>query len=134
MFASRKSSLIKQLWRKKIFNQNDETNGEVETSVEVEWKNHLHRILKRLKEKQLEVLLQSIESKGGETTECVLVPVPQDRKNSSTLCCRVWRWPEAEQPLQLKRMCVKTSDDTDMLECINPYHWSRLLIIGKFSK
>ena len=131
MFASKKSSLIKQLWRKKIFNQPDEAQCEVETSTEGEWKNHLHRILKRLKEKQLEQLLVAVESKGGEQTNCVYVPRDQqDRKNAAaTLCCRIWRWPDLDSvPLKRLSSCVNQCEDT---ECINPYHWSRLLVIGK---
>ncbi|XP_045184894.1 mothers against decapentaplegic homolog 6-like isoform X2 [Mercenaria mercenaria] len=89
-------------------------------------------MLKRLKEKQLDALTQSVESKGGEETECVLLPKCEIRlgKKESTpliLCCRMWRWPDVTSLTELKRLPCCTTAGDPAYECCNPHHWSLLL-------
>ena len=135
MFRSRRSGLVKRLWKCR-FKAQDETNGAPETPEELEAKAVIHSMLKRLKEKQLEVLVQSVESKGGETTDCVLLPKADQRLcrrsvSPHVLCCQVWRWPDLVDDSGLKRLSCCTSTEDPISICCNPFHWSRLLIPGK---
>uniref|UniRef100_S4RV88 Mothers against decapentaplegic homolog n=1 Tax=Petromyzon marinus TaxID=7757 RepID=S4RV88_PETMA len=110
-----------------------------------------HALLKRLKEKQLEALLQAVESRGGARTACVLVPIEGPASRSSprlggpsvpeadcglsppplsphVLLCRLFRWPEVRHSAELKRLSVcgqhgRAEGDS---VCCNPYHLSRL--------
>lgn len=134
MFRSRRSTLVKRLWKSRI--SQNETSCSTESAEDLEVKSVAHSVLKRLKEKSLEVLVQSVESKGGETTECVLLPKGDLRLGKRTaaphvLCCQIWRWPDLEGDLLLKRLpcCLPTDDPTSI--CCNPYHWSRLVLPGK---
>ncbi|XP_071098649.1 mothers against decapentaplegic homolog 6-like [Haliotis cracherodii] len=130
MFRSKRHSLVKRLWKHRLIN--DETQSATETPEELELKSVAHTMLKRLKEKQLDILVQSVESKGGENTECVLLPkehVRVGRRSFShhNLCCRLWRWPDLSQEAELKRLsCCNTVNDPGYV-CCNPYHWSLLL-------
>lgn len=136
MFRSKRHSLVKRLWKHRLIN--DETQSATETPEELELKSVAHTMLKRLKEKQLDILVQSVESKGGENTECVLLPkehVRVGRRSFShhNLCCRLWRWPDLSQEAELKRLsCCNTVNDPGYV-CCNPYHWSLLLKPGMMS-
>jgi hypothetical protein len=136
MFRSRRSTLVRRLWKSKVTPAvNDETAGQVETSHDLEVKSVTQSMLKRLKERQLDVLIQSVESKGGETTECVLLPKGDVRLGRRTvaphvLCCQIWRWPDLQSEAQLKRLpCCTTADDPTSA-CCNPFHWSRAIVPG----
>ncbi|XP_061414375.1 mothers against decapentaplegic homolog 6 [Lethenteron reissneri] len=108
-----------------------------------------HALLKRLKEKQLEALLQAVESRGGARTACVLVPVEGSATRSSprlggpsvtdadcglplppphVLLCRLFRWPEVRHTAELKRLsvCGQHGHVEGDSVCCNPYHLSRL--------
>lgn len=98
-----------------------------------------HTVLKRLKEKHLEGLLQAVESKGGTRTSCLLLPSKVDSKlgqfwySLPLLLCKVFRWPDLRPCSEVKRLCCcesygKTHPD---LVCCNPYHLSRLCELGK---
>lgn len=87
-------------------------------------------VLKRLKDNQLEMLLEAVESGGGGGSTCVLIPkdaIPEPH----ALGCRFWRWPEVRSCAELRRMpaCISATDPVYM--CCNPYHWSRLCQPGK---
>ena len=136
MFRSKRTTLVKRLWKNRILYH----EGDSETEADIELKSAAHSMLKRLKEKQLDVMVQSVESKGGETTECVLLPKADVKLASRrpvsphTLCCKLWRWPELQQGVELKRLpCCTTGDDQGYV-CCNPYHWSLLLKTGKWAK
>ena len=134
MFRTRRS-LVKRLWKSR-FRAQDETNSAPETPEEEETKSAFNSMLKRLKEKQLDILVQSVESNGGESTDCVLLPRPELRLGRRVvaphvLCCQVWRWPDLSDPTELKRLsnCTAAYEQTSI--CCNPYHWSRIIIPGK---
>ncbi len=137
MFRSRRNNLVKRLWkcRQKIENEGTCTT---ETPEELEIKSVIHCMLKRLKERQLEVLVQSVESKGGERTDCVLLPNSDLRcgrrsLTSHVLCCQIWRWPDLNQEYELRRLsCCSSADDPTYI-CCNPFHWSRLVVPGKIA-
>nr|XP_028604042.1 mothers against decapentaplegic homolog 7 isoform X1 [Podarcis muralis] len=101
---------------------------------EAELKALTHSVLKRLKEKHLEGLLQAVESRGGTRTSCLLLPTKVDSKlgqhwySLPLLLCKVFRWPDLRHCSEVKRLCCcesygKTHPD---LVCCNPYHLSRL--------
>ncbi|KAG6931386.1 SMAD family member 7, partial [Chelydra serpentina] len=101
---------------------------------EAELKALIHAVLKRLKEKQLEGLLQAVESKGGARTSCLLLPGKVDSKlgqhwySLPLLLCKVFRWPDLRHCSEVKRLCCcesygKTHPE---LVCCNPHHLSRL--------
>lgn len=126
MFRSRRSLLVKRLWKYRVHN---ETGSPTESAEELELKSVAHSMLKRLKEKQLEALAQSIESQGGELTECVMLPKGEQRLGRKTvmpqvLCCKLWRWMDITNFTELKRLPCCSSRDDPIYECCNPYHWS----------
>ena len=139
MFRSKRNGLVKRLWKLRVFTQ-DETKSSVETEEELEVKSVIHSMLKRLKESQLETLIQSVESRGGEVTNCVLVPkgaIRLGRKGSiepHKMCCQIWRWPHVDQNHKLKALpCCNTCTDDPAFVCCNPYHWSIYMEAGKLS-
>ena len=71
MFRSKRSTLVRELWKLRIPQNDPESQNEKEAH---EVKSVIHSMLKRLKEKNLEILLRSVESKGREQTACVLLP------------------------------------------------------------
>ena len=136
MFRSRRSNLVKRLWKCRQKPNQDETQCTTqETPEELELKSVIHSMLKRLKEKQLDVLVQSVESKGGERTECVLLPKQDLRLGRRSvaphvLCCQIWRWLDLDQEYELKRLTTCTSAEDPTYICCNPFHWSRLTVPG----
>ncbi|XP_023236973.1 mothers against decapentaplegic homolog 6-like isoform X1 [Centruroides sculpturatus] len=126
MFRSRRSCLIRRLWKRRG------TDGQAERWPEdPEDKSAAYAVLKRLKEVHLEALVRAVESRGAEPSDCVPVPAAEARPGRRTssphvLCCRLWRWPELGHSQQLKRLaCCRTGRDSTSV-CCNPYHWSRI--------
>ncbi|KAK3597902.1 hypothetical protein CHS0354_042240 [Potamilus streckersoni] len=130
MFRSKRSGLVKRLWKLRIL-QNEEWGAD-ESPEELELKSVAQSMLKRLKERQLDVLIQIIEQRGGEATECVLLPKGDLRLGRRSvaphiLCCRLWRWPSLSNNSELKQLsCCSTVNDLAYV-CCNPYHWSLLM-------
>ena len=133
MFRSRRTNLVKRLWKARVTSQDEggrSDEGIDSVSDDQELKSVAQSLLKRLKEKQLTVLIQAVESRGGDTTECLPFPRGDVRLGRRTvaphvLCCQVWRWPKLQADYLLKHMpcCTSASDPTTV--CCNPYHWSR---------
>ncbi|XP_043403003.1 mothers against decapentaplegic homolog 7 isoform X2 [Chelonia mydas] len=163
MFRTKRSVLVRRLWRSRAPGGGEEEEGEPgETAAdsrahgagggrgccmgksgkiakahlgsEAELKALTHAVLKRLKEKQLEVLLQAVESKGGARTSCLLLPGKVDSRlgqhwySLPLLLCKVFRWPDLRHCSEVKRLCCcesygKTHPE---LVCCNPHHLSRL--------
>lgn len=128
MFKSHRSTLVRRLWKLRCQN---ETGSTTESPEDLELKSVVHSMLKRLKEKQLESLIQSIESKGGEAGECVLLPKGETRFGKKTMtpvimCCKMWRWSEITNFTDIKRLPCCTSANDPSYECCNPHHWSLL--------
>lgn len=163
MFRSKRNALVKRLWKSRIRadsinnshhrrqqqgsdEEHNETQGSFANSttsqeqsdgatvvVDMELKSVAHSLLKRLKETQLSLLVEAVESRGGgPPTGCVLVPKGDIRIGRRTvlphvLCCQLWRWSDVTQPFELKRLaCCSTPLDDPAYICSNPYHWSRL--------
>lgn len=106
---------------------------------EAELKALTHSILKRIKEKQLEVLLQAVESKGGARSPCLLLPNKVDAKvgqqsySLPMLLYKVFRWPDLRHSSELKRLscCESYGKINPELVCCNPHHMSRLCELGE---
>lgn len=106
---------------------------------EAELKALTHSVLKKIKEKQLEVLLQAVESKGGARSPCLLLPGKVDAKvgqqsySLPMLLYKVFRWPDLRHSSELKRLscCESYGKSNPELVCCNPHHMSRLCELGK---
>ncbi|CAC5365765.1 SMAD6 [Mytilus coruscus] len=129
MFRSKRSSHVKRLWKSRIAQHETESSDE-NNPEELEKKSVTQSILKRLKEKQLEMLIQSVESKGEEHSGCVLLPKGDLRLGRRCvaphiLCLQIWRWSDISGSSELRRMPFCETVDDDVYVCCNPYHWSR---------
>ncbi|XP_051917856.1 mothers against decapentaplegic homolog 6b isoform X2 [Hippocampus zosterae] len=100
---------------------------------EQELKLATHSLLKKLKERALDTLLEAVESKGGLPSDCVLVSRTELRlgghaASPQLLVCKLYRWSDLQHPAQLKPLCECKSfwgPDSPTV-CCNPYHYSRL--------
>ncbi|XP_063952864.1 mothers against decapentaplegic homolog 6-like isoform X2 [Lytechinus pictus] len=139
MFRSRRSALVRRLLRSRVgcTHGNDcGSSADRESEAETDLKAAANSFLKRLKEKQLELLLEAVESRGGTQTNCV--PISKGELGRSrtvaphVLCCQLFRWPELKHGSELKRLkyCCEVSQQGDEESsgtvCCNPYHISRL--------
>ena len=90
-------------------------------------------LAKHLAEKQLRILVQSLESKGGIDTDCILLPKDETLlkltglNQENTLFCKLLRWPELRSPASLKKLVYCNSHEL----CGNPYHYSKITVPGK---
>ncbi|XP_006259110.1 PREDICTED: mothers against decapentaplegic homolog 7 isoform X2 [Crocodylus porosus] len=159
MFRTKRSVLVRRLWRSRAPGGEDEAGdaaadsrahgagggrgccmgkagklGKAALGSEAELKALTHAVLKRLKEKQLEGLLQAVESRGGTRTSCLLLPGKVDSRlgqhwySLPLLLCKIFRWPDLRHCSEVKRLCCcesygKTHPE---LVCCNPHHLSRL--------
>ncbi|XP_052008664.1 mothers against decapentaplegic homolog 6-like [Xyrauchen texanus] len=101
--------------------------------MEQELKTATYSLLKRLKEKTLDTLLEAVESKGGMPSECVMVSRTELRLGGhmappQLLICKLYRWPDLQHTAQLKALCeCKSFGAQDgAVVCCNPFHYSRL--------
>ena len=115
MFRSRRSALVKRLWkhRRRPDQRQDEAGGSTEaapsssstssssSAEDLELKATMHSFLKRLKDAQLQALVAAVESEGADSTAggCVLLPrgetIRHGRRSVQphVLCCHIWRFP-----------------------------------------
>lgn len=101
--------------------------------LEQELKSATYCLLKRLKERALDTLLEAVESRGGMPSDCVMVPRTELRlaghsASPPLLVCKLYRWADLQHQAQLKPLCECTSfgaQDSPTV-CCNPYHYSRL--------
>ncbi|XP_067114586.1 mothers against decapentaplegic homolog 7 isoform X3 [Osmerus mordax] len=152
MFRTKRSGLVRRLWRSRAPVEGDEetdtrTHGsggccmgkstkvaKCNSGTEAELKALTHSILKKIKDKQLEVLLQAVESKGGARSPCLLLPSKVDTKlgqqsySLPLLLYKVFRWPDLRHSSELKRLscCESYGKINPELICCNPHHMSRL--------
>lgn len=100
-----------------------------------ELKSATYSLLKRLKERALDVLLEAVESRGGLAGGCVMASRAELRLANGHLAapphfllCKLFRWPDLQHPGELKSLCECQSFghlDSPVI-CYNPYHFSRL--------
>lgn len=101
--------------------------------MEQELKTATYSLLKKLKEKTLDTLLEAVESKGGMPSDCVMVSRTELRLGGhmappQLLICKLYRWSDLQHTAQLKALCeCKSFGAQDgPVVCCNPYHYSRL--------
>lgn len=102
--------------------------------LEQELKTVTYSLLKRLKERSLDTLLEAVESRGGVPGGCVLVPRADLRLGGQPappqlLLGRLFRWPDLQHAVELKPLCgchSFTAAADGPTVCCNPYHFSRL--------
>ncbi|XP_022083936.1 mothers against decapentaplegic homolog 6-like [Acanthaster planci] len=145
MFKSKRTVLIRRLWRSRgggacpTGEQGPDSQGfDRDSEIDSEFKSAAHSLLKRLKDRQLELLLDAVESRGTTTTACVPLPKGEIRLGRGrttlphVLCCQLYRWPDLKHAAELKRLhfCCQSDRDLEDLSsgnvCCNPYHLSRL--------
>ncbi|XP_032621963.1 mothers against decapentaplegic homolog 6 [Chelonoidis abingdonii] len=101
--------------------------------LEQELKSVTYSLLKRLKERSLDSLVEAVESRGGMPSGCVLVSRTELRLGGQAappqlLLGKLFRWPDLQHPAELKPLCECQSfglADSPTV-CCNPYHFSRL--------
>ncbi|XP_059688090.1 LOW QUALITY PROTEIN: mothers against decapentaplegic homolog 6-like [Gavia stellata] len=128
MFRSRRAGLVRRLWRQRCAAAGPEDGpGALKPAA--------HALFKKLKDEELELLVQAVESRGAWESGCVWVPrgEPRGAKQAlppQVLLCRLYRWPDLRQPHELKHLCYCAGGrggcgDAAVL-CCNPHHFSRL--------
>ncbi|KAM6304567.1 mothers against decapentaplegic homolog 6 [Podargus strigoides] len=103
-------------------------------ALEQELKAVTYALLKRLKERSLDSLLEAVESRGGVPGGCVLVARTEVRLGGGQaapphlLLGKLFRWPDLQHPAELKPLCECQSFGAadGPTVCCNPYHFSRL--------
>ncbi|XP_034443892.1 mothers against decapentaplegic homolog 6b [Hippoglossus hippoglossus] len=103
------------------------------TVLDQELKSATYSLLKRLKERALDTLLEAVESRGGMPSDCVMLSRTELRlgghvASPQLLVCKLYRWSDLQHSAQLKPLCECKSfgalDGPSV--CCNPYHYSRL--------
>uniref|UniRef100_A0AAY4BSD2 Mothers against decapentaplegic homolog n=1 Tax=Denticeps clupeoides TaxID=299321 RepID=A0AAY4BSD2_9TELE len=148
MFRTKRSGLLRRLWRSRLIPVREGRSGNGRTGEGGDWdhsnrgspeglerelKRATYSLLKRLKEKALDALLEAVESRGGVSSDCVMVSPAELRLAGQEtppqlLLCRLYRWCDLQDAAQLKPLCECRSfspQDGPAL-CCNPYHYSRL--------
>src|SRR6218665_2666542 len=161
MIGGKRRSLLKQLWK-----QHQELNpSPTAASTNTPSSSHsrdrslnakaaLKALSKRLKDRQLETLLQALDgSSSSPPLACVLVPradvhLPGGaRLAPHVVACQLWRWPTVEDARKLRVLPVCSTSSISssssgsssvsfssaqsgggggdaFLCCCNPFHWS----------
>ncbi|XP_064899181.1 mothers against decapentaplegic homolog 6-like isoform X2 [Columba livia] len=131
MFRSRRAGLVRRLWRQRCpVPGADEGPGTLKPAA--------HALFKKLKDEELELLVQAVESRGAWESGCVWAPRgdprggPKQPLPPQLLLCRLYRWPDLRQPHELKHLCHCAGGrggcgDAAAL-CCNPHHFSRLAV------
>uniref|UniRef100_A0A8D3BTW8 Mothers against decapentaplegic homolog n=1 Tax=Scophthalmus maximus TaxID=52904 RepID=A0A8D3BTW8_SCOMX len=101
--------------------------------LDQELKSATYSLLKRLKEKALDTLVEAVESRGGMPSDCVMISRTELRlgghvASPQLLVCKLYRWSDLQHSAQLKPLCeCKSFGAPDSpIVCCNPYHYSRL--------
>ncbi|XP_042198968.1 mothers against decapentaplegic homolog 6b isoform X2 [Callorhinchus milii] len=156
MFRSKRSGLVRRLWRSRVAGGHGQDPEEWcdPTGPLNELKSVTHSLLKRSKERSLDLLAQAVESRGGLHTGCVLLARGELRVGHHSLAphfllCKLFRWPDLKHVLELKRLssCEGFAGNVPPTAaaattttaaapppaaavccccCCNPYHFSRL--------
>ncbi|XP_018779857.2 mothers against decapentaplegic homolog 6-like isoform X1 [Serinus canaria] len=130
MFRSRRAGLVRRLWRQRCTAASPE-DGPAALKLAV------HALFKKLKDEELELLVQVVESRGAWESGCVLAPRgdPRGVKQGlppQVLLCRLFRWPDLHQSHELKHLCYCAGGQGACGDlaglCCNPHHFSRLAV------
>lgn len=101
--------------------------------LQQELKSTTYCLLKQLKERALDSLLEAVEFRGGVPSDCVMVPRTELRladhdASPELLVCKLYRWSDLQHQAQLKPLskCTSFGAPDSPTVCCNPYHYSRL--------
>ncbi|RMB94986.1 hypothetical protein DUI87_28529 [Hirundo rustica rustica] len=100
MFRSRRAGLVRRLWQQRCAAGSPEDGPSA-------LKPAAHALFNKLKDEELELLVQVVESRGAWESGCVLAPrwdlrgVKQGLP-PQVLLCRLFRWPDLHQSHELK--------------------------------
>ena len=125
IFRSRRSTLVKRLWRLQPGDDNNRERRAVASAV-----------LKRLKEPALEGLVRALEGSGKDSGVCCLVPRGGLRLgrlgtvSPQVLTAQLFRWPDVEEEEQLVQVTALCQNQDNLFVCCNPWHWARALPAG----
>ncbi|XP_075763662.1 mothers against decapentaplegic homolog 6-like [Pelodiscus sinensis] len=129
MFRSRRAGLVRRLWRQRCPAPSPEDGpGALKPAA--------HALFKKLKDEELELLVQAVESRGAGPSGCVWVARaeprgPKQALPPQVLLCRLFRWPDLRHPHELKRLsCCQSfgGGGEGPALCCNPHHLSRLAV------
>lgn len=108
--------------------------------LEEELSGAAHALLKRLKESSLDALVKAVDTAGGMSSECVVVPgtelrVGAQHASPQYLLCKLFRWSDLPLSARLKALshCQSFGAEDGAKVCCNPYHYSRLCGPGKLA-
>uniref|UniRef100_A0A8C5NJ01 Mothers against decapentaplegic homolog n=1 Tax=Junco hyemalis TaxID=40217 RepID=A0A8C5NJ01_JUNHY len=127
MFRWRRAGLVRRLWRQRCAAASPEDGPAA-------LKPAVHALFKKLKDEELELLVQVVESRGAWESGCVLAPRgdPRGVKQGlppQVLLCRLFRWPDLHQSHELKHLCYCAGGQGACGDlaglCCNPHHFSR---------
>ncbi|CAH1106253.1 unnamed protein product [Psylliodes chrysocephalus] len=121
MFRSRKTNLTKRLVKAR-----KRRGNEARRPTEEEAEMSVINLLKKLHERQLEMLFRAVDTRGQDPSNCVLLPRTHNEE-PHVLFCQTWRWPDLRKGSELRRLPMCKSPRDLVYDCCNPYHWSRLL-------
>ena len=125
IFRSRRSTLVKRLWRLQPGDDNNQERRAVATAV-----------LKRLKEPALEGLVRALENSGADSGVCCLVPKGGLRLgrlgtvSPQVLTAQLFRWPQVREEGELVQVEALCKNQDELFVCCNPWHWARALTPG----
>uniref|UniRef100_A0A8C4WJ84 Mothers against decapentaplegic homolog n=1 Tax=Gopherus evgoodei TaxID=1825980 RepID=A0A8C4WJ84_9SAUR len=129
-------SLVRRLWRYRCAGPGPEDgHGALKPAA--------HALFKKLKDEELELLVQAVESRGAGQSGCVWVARAEQRGTKQALppqllLCRLYRWPDLRDPHELKRLsCCQSFGGwrgcgEGATLCCNPHHLSRLAMPGEW--
>uniref|UniRef100_A0AAY4DK33 Mothers against decapentaplegic homolog n=1 Tax=Denticeps clupeoides TaxID=299321 RepID=A0AAY4DK33_9TELE len=143
MFRSKRSGLVRRLWRCRLVPDADGEDvssgkrsdgggrddwngaplGRGRPALDPELKRSTYAFLKKLHEKSLDTLLEAVESRGAVLSACVMASPAELRVGGD-----LYRWCDLHRAAQLKPLCHCQSfwAPDGPAACCNPYHYSRM--------
>ena len=129
MFRPKRSNLLRRLGKL------SEHEGKREDENSMDINEFSNSVLKKLRTKSLESLLQALENKNMTVSECIKIPKDVYKMDKPMLAlhalfCKLWRWSDLRSEDILRSLPYCFSSDKSEV-CCNPYHWSIALQAGK---
>uniref|UniRef100_A0A3Q3JGL3 Mothers against decapentaplegic homolog n=1 Tax=Monopterus albus TaxID=43700 RepID=A0A3Q3JGL3_MONAL len=135
MFKSKRSGLVRRLWRSRLVTESDGRDGcrGGEGGRNGPCRRHSGNAGREEEEQSLDALANAVETKEGIPSECVMVPRTELQLGAhhispQFLLCKLYRWSDLPLSAHLKALChCQSFDALDSAKvCSNPYHYSRI--------